>query len=44
MDVMFSIPSDPTISECIITAGAIEGESEPVIIYRDRSIMARSTA
>ena len=27
MDVMFSIPSDPTISECIITAGAIEGES-----------------
>jgi ATP-dependent Clp protease ATP-binding subunit ClpX len=37
MDVMFRIPSDLTISECVITKGAVEGASEPLIIHRDIS-------
>ena len=44
MDVMFSIPSDPDISECIITAGVVAGESEPIIIWRDHHVLARSSA
>lgn len=35
MDIMFQIPSDDTISECVITKGAIEGTSEPLIIHRE---------
>ncbi len=35
MDVMYRIPSDDTISECVITKGAIEGTSEPLIIHRE---------
>lgn len=35
MEMMYRIPSDDSISECVITKGAIEGTSEPLIIYRD---------
>lgn len=35
MDVMFRIPSDDTIEECIITKGVVEGESEPLLIHRE---------
>ncbi len=34
MDVMFIIPSDDSISRCIITKEAVEGTSEPELIYR----------
>ncbi|MBQ9334452.1 MAG: ATP-dependent Clp protease ATP-binding subunit ClpX [Lachnospiraceae bacterium] len=34
MDVMFKIPSDDNISECIMTAEAVELEGEPRIVYR----------
>jgi ATP-dependent Clp protease ATP-binding subunit ClpX len=37
MDVMYHIPSDPNISECVITKGAIDGTSEPLIIYREKA-------
>ena len=43
MDVMYRIPSDDTISECVITKGAIEGSSEPLIIHREKA-KAFSTA
>jgi len=33
MDVMYRVPSDDTITECIITKAAVEGENEPVIVY-----------
>ena len=32
MDVMYSIPSDDTVKECIITKEVIDGSSEPTII------------
>lgn len=35
MDVMFNIPSDDTIEECVITKGAVEGTSEPLLIHRE---------
>ena len=31
MDVMFTIPSDETITECIITKAAVEGKDAPVL-------------
>jgi len=41
MDVMFRIPSDDTIEECVITKGAIEGTSEPLLIHREVMRRAR---
>lgn len=37
MDVMYQIPSDETIESCIITKGAVEGESEPIVVHRQSS-------
>ena len=33
MDVMYRVPSDETITECIITKAAVDGDNEPVIVY-----------
>lgn len=41
MDVMFKIPSDETIKECVITKGAVEGTSEPLLIHREVMRKAR---
>lgn len=41
MDVMYNIPSDETIEECVITKGAVEGESEPLVIHRENMRKAR---
>jgi ATP-dependent Clp protease ATP-binding subunit ClpX len=35
MDIMYRIPSDDTIATCIITKGAVLGESKPEIIKRE---------
>ncbi|MBQ8591612.1 MAG: ATP-dependent Clp protease ATP-binding subunit ClpX [Lachnospiraceae bacterium] len=35
MDVMYRIPSDDTIEQCIITKEAVEGTSKPLIVYRE---------
>lgn len=35
MDVMYRIPSDETIKECVITKEAVEGTSEPLLIHRE---------
>ena len=35
MNVMFEIPSDRTIEKCVITKGAVEGETEPLIYRRE---------
>lgn len=34
MDVMYRIPSDDTISECVITEAAVKGDAEPLVIRR----------
>ena len=41
MDIMYRIPSDETIKECIITKGAVDGESEPLLIYHESMRKAR---
>lgn len=33
MDVMFEIPSDDSIEECVITKEVVEGNSEPMVIH-----------
>jgi len=35
MDVMYEIPSDDTIAECIITRDAVEGKNGPTVIHFD---------
>ncbi|MBD5550515.1 MAG: ATP-dependent Clp protease ATP-binding subunit ClpX [Lachnospiraceae bacterium] len=38
MDVMYRIPSDETIEECIITKSAVEGKSGPLVIHRGEKL------
>lgn len=40
MDVMYQIPSDDSIAECIVTKSVIENGDKPKIIYRDGSQVA----
>ena len=35
MDVMYRIPSDDTIEQCIITKEAVDGESKPLVVHRE---------
>ncbi len=35
MDVMFRIPSDPTIESCAITKSAVDGEGEPLVVHKE---------
>lgn len=35
MDTMYQIPSDDTIEACVVTKGAVEGNSEPLTIHRE---------
>ena len=37
LNLMYEIPSDPTIEKCVITKGVITGDEEPVLTYRDPS-------
>ena len=41
MDIMYWIPSDETIEECVITKGAVEGTSEPLLIHHEVMRRAR---
>ncbi len=41
MDVMYEIPSDDNISECILTKKAVDGEEKPLLRYRDRLLQAK---
>ena len=34
MDVMYEIPSDETISECIITKSVVDGTEAPVVVHK----------
>ena len=37
-DVMYQIPSDDSIVQCIITKEAVEGKSRPLLVHREKSI------
>ena len=41
MDVMYEIPSDDSIAECILTKKAVDGEEKPLVRYRDRLLQAQ---
>lgn len=41
MDVMYEIPSDDNIAECILTKKAVDGEEKPIVRYRDRLLQAK---
>ncbi len=41
MDVMYQIPSDESIVECVITKEAVDGTSQPLIIHREAMRPAR---
>ncbi len=41
MDVMYEIPSDDSIAECILTKKAVDGVEKPLVKYRDRLLQAR---
>lgn len=41
MDLMYKIPSDETIEECIITKESVEGTSEPLIVRREHMKKAK---
>ena len=36
MNVMYDIPSDDTISECVITDNSVDGTSEPLIVHKEQ--------
>ncbi len=36
MDIMYRIPSDPAITQCIITKEAVEGTSEPMVVRKEK--------
>ena len=37
MDVMYNIPSDENVKECIVTEAAVEGRGQPILVYKDGS-------
>ncbi|MDD6196057.1 ATP-dependent Clp protease ATP-binding subunit ClpX [[Clostridium] aminophilum] len=43
-DIMYEIPSDPTIGICTINASCVNGETEPAITHRDSSAARKSFA
>ena len=44
MDIMYEIPSDDNIAECVLTKDAVDGKEKPRITYRDRLIQAERRA
>ena len=40
MDIMYEIPSNDNIAECILSKGAVEGTQKPRVTYRDRLLQA----
>ena len=36
MDVMYQIPSDPSITQCVITKEAVEGTGKPMVVRREK--------
>ena len=40
MDVMYEIPSDDNIAECVLTKEAVDGREKPRVTYRNRLLQA----
>lgn len=37
LNLMYEIPSDPTIAKCVITKDVITGDGEPILTYREHT-------
>lgn len=44
MDIMYEIPSDDNIAECVLTKDAVDGKEKPRILYRNRLLQAEKRA
>lgn len=44
MDIMYEIPSDDNIAECVLTKEAVSGEEKPRITYRNKLLQAEKRA
>ena len=44
MDMMYIVPSDDTITECLITKGVVDGTEEPVLTYGEKVITKKPAA
>ncbi len=44
MDMMYKVPSDDTIGECIITKEVVDGTGEPQIKYRDQPVPQKKSS
>ena len=42
MDIMYEIPSDSSIGICTVTKEAVEGKSEPELVYRENTVPRKS--
>ena len=42
MDIMYEIPSDSSIGICTVTKDAVEGKSEPELVYRENTVPRKS--
>ena len=40
LDIMYEIPSDDNIAECILTKDVVDGKGKPSIVYRNRLMRA----
>ena len=44
MDIMYEIPSDDNIAECVLTKDAVDGKEKPRILYRNKLLQAEKRA
>ncbi len=44
MDIMYEIPSDDNIAECVLTKEAVDGKEKPHITYRNKLLQAERRA
>ena len=42
MDIMYEIPSESSIGICTVTKEAVEGKSEPELVYRENTVPRKS--
>ncbi|MBE5834449.1 MAG: ATP-dependent Clp protease ATP-binding subunit ClpX [Butyrivibrio sp.] len=42
MDVMYEIPSDESITECVVTEGSVDGDNPPLIVHKEQAKRLKS--
>ena len=44
MDPMYKVPSDETVTECVITKEAVKGKEEPQLLHGEQRIEKKPAA